>query len=77
MVHFMKNNNLMRKETAQKILDINDIRNTFHFTKPRNKITCEIDGVEKAFELLLKVIENAPATIGRKIISPKLKTKKV
>ena len=63
LVNFMKKNELMMKETAEEILEINDIRNTFHFTKPRDKITCEIETVEKAFELLVKIIERGPSAI--------------
>ncbi|MBU1104559.1 hypothetical protein KJ664_01510 [Patescibacteria group bacterium] len=63
LVDFMRRNDLIAEKFAQEILDLNNIRNTFHFTKPRNKITCEIEVIEKAFELLLKVIENAPVAI--------------
>ena len=67
LVEFMKNKGLMKKDILDEILDINDVRNTFHFTKPRNKITCEIQIVEKAFDLLVRVIKGAPKIIKLKI----------
>jgi len=66
LVDFMKSSSLIEKKLAQKILDINNIRNTFHFTKPRNKITCEIKIIENALELLIGVIKNAPKMIASK-----------
>lgn len=66
LVNFMKNNELMKEQTAEELLKINDIRNTFHFTKPRDKITCEIKTVEKAFKLLVEIIEGGESTINFK-----------
>ena len=66
LVNFMQKNGLMEKQITQDILDINDIRNTFHFTKPRDKITCEIIIIEKALELLVNIIKKAPDTIKLK-----------
>ncbi len=63
LVKFMKEKDLITKELYQKILDINNIRNIFHFTKPRNKITCEIKAVDSAFKLLVEVIEVIPKII--------------
>ena len=63
LIDFMKTNCLIEKKLAQEILDINNVRNTFHFTKPRNKIICEIKIVENALELLVKVLKNAPKMI--------------
>lgn len=60
LVNFMLNSGLMKKGLAQEVLEINSIRNTFHFTKPRNEITCEIKKVEDALELLVKIIKEAP-----------------
>ncbi len=57
LVSFMKKEKIISESFTQKILNANDIRNTFHFTKPRNKITCEIDVVEKTFDLLSEVIK--------------------
>jgi hypothetical protein len=64
IVDFMKKGGLMDKKFAERILDVNSIRNTFHFTKPRNKITCEIKTVEKALELLVDTIKRAPRAIS-------------
>lgn len=66
LVNFMKNNKLMKKETAEGILDINDIRNTFHLNKSRIDIRLELKKVEKAFSLLYKIIEGAPRAISKK-----------
>ncbi|MFA4830964.1 MAG: hypothetical protein WC862_00775 [Patescibacteria group bacterium] len=63
LVNYMKNNDLVEEKIIQEILDINDIRNTFHFTKPRDQITFEIKTIEKAFELLVKIIQKAPAVL--------------
>lgn len=66
LVNFMKDNGLMDDKFAQEILDINDIRNTFHFTKPRNQINCEIKTVERSLELLIDIIDKAPKAIAFK-----------
>ncbi len=63
LVTFMEKKKLMSPDSALKILNINDIRNTFHFTKPRDKITCEIKTVENALELLVNIIKRAPKVI--------------
>ncbi len=63
LVTFMEKKNLMSSDSAFKILNVNDIRNTFHFTKPRDKITCEIKTVENALELLVNIIKKAPKVI--------------
>ena len=66
LVAFMEKGKLMSKDFATKILDMNDIRNTFHFTKSRDKITCEIETVENALELLVSTIQKAPKAILHK-----------
>ncbi len=63
LITFIKTNGLMKEKFAEEILKINSIRNTFHFTKPRNQITCEVKMVEKALDLLVKVIQGAPKAI--------------
>lgn len=63
LVNFMKDNGLMNEQFAREILNANDIRNTFHLTKSRIEIKCEIGIVEKSLELLVKVIKNAPKAI--------------
>lgn len=56
----------MRDETAEAILEINNIRNTFHLTKSREDIDVEIAKVEKAFELLYIIIKGSPRAISQK-----------
>jgi len=65
LVYFFETKNLMKKETARDILDMNDVRNTFHFNKPRTK-SCEINRVEKAMHLLVYTMERAPKTLHMK-----------
>ncbi len=62
MVEFMKNSGLMSDSFAEDILKANDIRNTFHLTKPRS-VKCEVDTVDLVFDLLIKVIKRAPKAI--------------
>lgn len=63
LVNFMKKNKLMKPKTAEEILTINDIRNTFHLTKSRNNASVETDRVEEALALLMKIIKVAPIAI--------------
>ncbi len=65
LVGFMKQNKLMSKETADGILEINDIRNTFQLNKSRVSIKVEVKKVEKSFALLRKIIKGAPKAIAR------------
>lgn len=65
LVGFMKRNKLMRKKTAEGILEINNIRNTFHLNKSRTNISLELEKVERAFSLLYKIIEGAPKAIAK------------
>jgi len=41
------------------------VRNTFHFNKPRAQI-CDLKRVEKALQLLVHTIGNAPKALGIK-----------
>jgi hypothetical protein len=66
LVMFMVNNKLMKDDTAKDILEINNIRNTFHLNKPRTDIKLELNKVEKAFSLLYKIIKGAPKAIIKK-----------
>jgi hypothetical protein len=59
LVIFFKDKKLIREKTAEDILKINDIRNTFHFNKSRTK-KCDLAHVEEALKLLVHTIENAP-----------------
>lgn len=63
LIDFMEKHNLMTATTAKEILTINNIRNTFHFTKSRDGIDIDIKKVEKAFAVLLKIIKGAPKAI--------------
>ncbi len=65
LVQFFKEKGLVRKETAEDILEMNEVRNTFHFNKPRSQEkVCDIARVEKALGLLLHTIENAPRALS-------------
>lgn len=63
LVDFMRKNKLITKGVSEEILAINNVRNTFHFTKPRDNIRLEVVDAENAFALLLKIIKGAPKTI--------------
>lgn len=65
LVTFFRDKNLMKEKTAGDILDVNDVRNTFHFSKPRAKI-CDLKRVERAFQLLMHTMENAPQSLELK-----------
>ena len=64
LVQFMTSKKLMHKITAEKILEINDIRNTFHLSKCRNNIRINTNKVEKALDLLLKIIQGGSRAIS-------------
>lgn len=63
LVIFFKAQKRIIKSTADEILAINDLRNTFHLNKPREKIACDIEQVERALKLLVYVIEKAPKAL--------------
>ncbi len=65
LVTFFKDKKLIREATADGILDMNEVRNTFHFNKQREK-KCDLDLVEKALNLLKHTIENAPKALMQK-----------
>ncbi len=65
LVNFFLSKRLIRKETAEEILELNDIRNTLHLSKPRKK-QCDIDKVEESFKLLIRTIEKAPKALNKK-----------
>jgi|SRR3989344_6819346 len=66
LVSFFKEKKLMKKETAEEILKINDLRNTLHLNKPREKTICDVAQVESALKLLVYVIQRAPKSILKK-----------
>jgi hypothetical protein len=57
LVTFFKDKKLIKLDISKEILGINEVRNTFHFSKPRHEIVCEIKQVEKAYDLLVKIIQ--------------------
>lgn len=62
LVIFFLKKKLIQKKTANRILEINDIRNTFHFSKARTK-ACDIEKVEEALSLLVHTLERAPEAL--------------
>jgi hypothetical protein len=65
LIMFFKERKLIQEQTAKEILEINDVRNTFHFSKTRSK-PCDITQVEKALQLLVRTIERAPSALSKK-----------
>ena len=66
LVDFFKDRKLISKPLAKEILSINDLRNTFHFTKPREKIVCDVGQVERAFKLLVHVLQQVSKDLLKK-----------
>lgn len=62
LVSFFKEKKLIQEVTANKILELNDVRNTFHFSKPRAK-NCDLARVESALNLLVYTLERAPKAL--------------
>ncbi len=62
---FFKKKKLIQEKTVNAILEINDVRNTFHFSK-KSVEHCDIEQVEKALSLLLRTIEKAPSALAKK-----------
>lgn len=65
LVVFFKTKKLILNQTADEILELNELRNTFHFSKPRSK-KCDIRNVEAALSLLVYVLERAPHSLKKK-----------
>lgn len=65
LVTFMKKNKFMSDETAHDIIELNNIRNTFHLNKKRAKINLEVQKVELSLSLLHKIIKGAPKAIAK------------
>lgn len=63
---FFKEKKLIQEKTASEILDLNSLRNTFHFNKPRANFTCDLVRVESAFQLLVRTLQNAPRALSMK-----------
>ncbi|MFA6518579.1 MAG: hypothetical protein WCV93_02905 [Candidatus Shapirobacteria bacterium] len=62
LIKFFRGKKLIKESTASDILELNDIRNTFHLNKARTK-RCDIKQVESALKLLVHTIENAPKAL--------------
>jgi len=60
LVHFFKDTRLMPKNMADEILEINEVRNTFHFNKRREDTKLDLERVEQALRLLADIIEKVP-----------------
>ena len=65
LVIFFKTKKLMQEKTANDILELNDVRNTFHLNKPRAK-NCDLKRVESALQLLVYTLEKAPEALQNK-----------
>lgn len=65
LIMFFKARKLIIEKTAHSILELNEIRNTFHFSKSR-KTSCDISKVEEAFQLLVHTLEHAPRKLQTK-----------
>jgi len=63
---FFKGKKLILEKTAIEILELNSLRNTFHFNKPRTNFTCDLKRVESALELLVRTLQNAPKALAVK-----------
>lgn len=59
--HF-RSKKLIEEKIYENIIELNDIRNSFHFCKPRTK-RCDIAMVESALELLSYAIKKAPIVL--------------
>lgn len=64
LVLFFKSKKLIQEKTANAILELNDVRNTFHFSKPRAR-NCDVKRVESALQLLVHTLERAPGVLQK------------
>lgn len=65
LVNFFKSKKLVQEKTASDILELNDVRNTFHFSKPRAK-NCDLERVKIAIQLLVHTLERAPSVLQKR-----------
>ena len=65
LVIFFKSKKLIQEKTATDILELNDVRNTFHFSKHRVQ-KCDLKRVEVALQLLVRTLEKAPGVLQKK-----------
>ena len=66
LVKFFQGRKLIQEKTAKGILDLNDVRNTFHFSKSRSAYICDVARVETALQLLVHTLEKAPRALQKK-----------
>ena len=62
LVVLFRDKKRIKEKTAKDILELNDLRNTFHFSKPRTK-NCDLKSVEAALNLLVYTLEGAPKAL--------------
>lgn len=65
LVNFFKDKKIIEETIATEILELNDTRNTLHFSKPRTK-KCDLTQVESALKMLVYVIDRAPKALQKK-----------
>jgi hypothetical protein len=65
LVTFFRTKKLIQEKTVNDILELNDVRNTFHFNKPRVR-NCDRKRVESALKLLVYTLERAPTWLQKK-----------
>jgi len=67
LVDFFTERKFMKKDTADKLMHINGLRNTVHLSKPRDGVICDVAQVESALSMLVYVIERAPKSMPKLI----------
>lgn len=60
LVQFFKDRKNMTLETSNKMLKLNQIRNTFHLNKSRESLVCDEKQVNESFELLMITLSKGP-----------------
>lgn len=65
LVDFFVEKKILKLETANRMSELNNLRNTFHFSKKRDGSKCDVDQVERALELLVYTIEHVPYALKR------------
>lgn len=64
IVNFFRGKGLILQTTADSILELNDISNTFHLSKKRS-VECTNEKVNEAVELLIHTIKHAPNSLKK------------
>jgi hypothetical protein len=65
LVILFRDKKLINLKTSKNILKLNNIRNTFHFSKPRIQ-KCDLKDVESALNLLVYVLQKFPKSLTLK-----------